>query len=286
VTFPLACADFTFPLLGHDQALDLIATLGFEGVDIGLFEGRSHLRPSSELTAPESAGQSLGRRLSDRGLACADVFLQMDPDFRAYAVNHPDAARRATARDWFERTLDYAAAAGAGHVTTLPGAEFEGESRGESLARCRGELAWRVERAAARGLVLGVEGHVGSIVAEPKSLGELVAGVPGLTLTLDYTHFTRSGLPDAAVEPLIEHASHFHVRGARRDRLQVSFAENVIDYGRVLEALRETGYRGFVGVEYVWIDWERCNEVDNVSETILFRDFLRERMAAWTEGGR
>ena len=35
------------------------------------------------------------------------------------------------------------------------------------------------------------------------------------------------------------------------------------------------GYAGYVGVEYVWIDWERCNEVDNLSETILLRDLLR-----------
>ncbi len=39
----LACADFTFPLLPHANALDLIAMLGIKGVDIGLFEDRSHL---------------------------------------------------------------------------------------------------------------------------------------------------------------------------------------------------------------------------------------------------
>ena len=39
--------------------------------------------------------------------------------------------------------------------------------------------------------------------------------------------------------------------------------------------MRRVGYPGYVGVEYVWIDWEHCNEVDNVSETILLRDFLR-----------
>ena len=44
--FKLSCADFTFPLLPHDDALDLIAKLGVEGVDIGLFEGRSHIQPS------------------------------------------------------------------------------------------------------------------------------------------------------------------------------------------------------------------------------------------------
>ena len=36
----LACADFTFPLLPHRSALELISLLEFDGVDIGLFEGR------------------------------------------------------------------------------------------------------------------------------------------------------------------------------------------------------------------------------------------------------
>ena len=83
-------------------------------------------------------------------------------------------------------------------------------------------------------------------------------------------------MPDQEVEPLIAHASHFHARGARPGRLQASFKENIIDYGRVLDVMRQVGYAGYVGVEYVWIDWEHCNEVDNVSETILMRDYLRE----------
>ena len=98
----------------------------------------------------------------------------------------------------------------------------------------------------------------------------------GLTLTLDYTHFTRDGRPDSEVEPLIPLASHFHARCARPRRLQSSFKENAIDYGRILDVMAEVGYPGFVGVEYVWIDWEHCNEVDNLSETILLRDHIRK----------
>jgi hypothetical protein len=74
---------------------------------------------------------------------------------------------------------------------------------------------------------------------------------------------------------LIAHASHFHARCARAGRLQASFKENIIDYGRVLDVMHQVGYAGFVGVEYVWIDWEHCNEVDNLSETVLMRDYLR-----------
>ena len=274
----LACADFTFPLLPHDRVLDLIALLDFEGVDIGLFEGRSHLWPSREFKQGARAGARLGRKLADRGLRCADVFLQMAPDFVPYAINHPEPARRRRARDWFLRTLDYAQAAGARHVTTLPGVNFEKAKPQDSWSRCCAELAWRVEQAVQNKIIFGIEAHVGSLATNPPAAQRLVRDVPGLTLTLDYTHFTRCGLPDKTVEPLVQHASHFHARGARKGRLQAAFKQNTIDYARVLQMMQQTHYRGYIGVEYVWIEWEHCNEVDNLSETIQMRDFLRREM--------
>lgn len=271
----LACADFTFPLLEHQQVLDLIAMLGFDGVDIGLFEGRSHLHPSAQFDHLRQNAKRLRDQLAQRRLACADVFLQMDNDFARFAVNHPGRSRRKKARDWFLKLLDYVSAVGAGHVTVLPGMYFDDEPKRDSWGRCCDELAWRVERSQSSGLILGVEGHVGSIAPRPKALARLVRDVPGLTLTLDYTHFTRIGLPDVEVEPLIEHASHFHVRGARRGRLQTSFDKNTIDYRRIVEVMQRTDYIGWVGIEYIWIDWEHGNENDCLSETIRFRDLLR-----------
>ncbi len=271
----LACADFTFPLLTHDQALDVIAMLGFDGVDIGLFQGRSHLQPADQFADAHEPARQLRRKLDERGLTCADVFLQMDADLGAYAINHPEPGRRSKARDWFERTLEYAIECGCGHVTALPGVAFDGVAAGDSLALACAELAWRVERARQAKLVFGVEAHVGSIVPTPPETQRLVQTVPGLTLTLDYTHFAYAGLPDSQVEPLLGYASHFHVRGACRGRLQASFKDNQIDYRRIIRVMNELNYPGYVGIEYVWTDWQHCNECDNLSETILFRDFLR-----------
>ena len=276
--YRLACADFTFPLLPHDRVLQLIAMLEFEGVDIGLFEERSHLWPSREFEDVGSSSRQLKQKLDDCGLKAADIFLQMAEDFAPYAINHPEAKRRQKARDIFLQTLEYAAGCGCKHVTTLPGVHFEIESREVSLARAAEELTWRVDQAQKHEIIFGVEAHIGSIVPDPESAGQLVERVPGLTLTLDYTHFTRLGIPDSAVEPLIEYASHFHTRGAARDRLQESFARSVIDYERVFEAMQASQYQGWIGIEYVWIDWEHCNECDNISETIRFRDFFRELM--------
>jgi hypothetical protein len=77
------------------------------------------------------------------------------------------------------------------------------------------------------------------------------------------------------VEPLIQYARHFHARGAREGRLQESFAHNTIDFARVVEVMEVTDYSGWIGLEYVWTEWERCDECDNLSETILLRDFFR-----------
>jgi sugar phosphate isomerase/epimerase len=276
--YKLACADFTFPLLPHDKVLQLIAMLEFEGVDIGLFENRSHLWPSREFVQLHSAAQRLKSQLDAHGLAAADIFLQMDPDFTPYAINHPEEARRQKARDWFMRTLEYAGQVGARHVTTLPGVEFDDAAPADAWQRAVDELHWRVEQAQHFGVVFGVEPHVGSIVPDPRLAMKLVDQVPGLTLTLDYTHFVRLGMADVEVEPLVALASHFHVRGARPGRLQAMFKDNTIDYARVLNIMRATGYTGWLGIEYIWLDWEGCNECDNISETILFRDHIRAQV--------
>ena len=275
MTLKLACADFTFPLLSHEHVLQLIAMLEFKGVDIGLFEERSHLRPSTEFENVTQSARRLKNRLDACGLEAADIFLQMGLDFKSHAVNHPEASQREKARDWFIKALDYAVECECEHVTGLPGAHFETEPYDDSFARAADELNWRVDQAKTRGLVYGVEAHIGSLVPQPELAEKLMQQVPGLTLTLDYAHFTRIGLPDAAVEPLVKYASHFHVRGARNERLQETFANNTINFKRILEVAQASGYSGWFGVEYVWTEWENCNACDNLSETILFRDFVR-----------
>jgi sugar phosphate isomerase/epimerase len=224
-----ACADFTFPLLPHEKVLQLIAMLEFDGVDIGLFENRSHLWPSREFAHLDQSARRLKTQLDALDLAAADIFLQLAPDFVPYAINQPDPARRQHAREQFARTLAYAARVGAHHVTTLPGVEFDDLAPGEAWQRAVDELHWRVEQARQYGIVFGVEPHVGSIVPHPQLAANLVAQVPGLTLTLDYTHFVRLGMPDAEIEPLVASASHFHVRGARPGRIQAAFKDNTID---------------------------------------------------------
>ena len=275
----LSCTDFSFPLLDHDRALAVIALLSLRGVDIGLFEGHGHLKPSRELKQPEKNGAKLERRLAAHGLKAADIFLQIHASFAEFAVNHPAAHRRTLARDQFLRALDYANAAGADHVTILPGVKFADEPRTASVSRSTDELAWRVVQAQAMKLQLAVEPHIGSLVDTPELAMDLMRCVPGLGFTLDYAHFTRAGIADARIEPLTKFATHLHARTARRGRLQSSLKENTIDFPRALKALAKHKFAGWIALEFVWIDWEHCNEVDIISETVQLHKLLADAAA-------
>ncbi len=270
-----ACADFTFPLLPHDKVLSLVAMLDCEGIDIGLFSGRSHITAETEFQQINQRARLLQNQLKDRGLVATDVYLQLDLDLSLFAINHPDETRRQYARDNFVKLIDYAVAVGADHITTLPGMYFKNEEKAASLQLAHEELNWRLEQVAGSGLSFGVEAHVGSPFATPEDAKALIDAVPGLTLTLDYTHFIRNGFTQEEVDPLLTHASHFHARGARKGQLQVSMADNTIDYVKITENLKKMNYSGWIGLEYIWINWEGCNQVDTLSETITLRDIIK-----------
>ena len=280
MSFQYACADFTFPLLSHDNVLKLIAMLGFDGVDVGLFQDRSHLQPVSEFAQLTQNAQKLRKSLDANGLLLCDVFLQTANDFASVAINHPEEAVRRKARKFYEQTLEYACEAGGKHITILPGVVFEEEGRAASLARACEELLWRIDLAGRHGLILAVEPHVGSLGGTPADALELANACPGLTFAVDYTHFTKQGFSDAEIQPLLRYASHFHARGAKPGALQTVVSESTIDYAAVIRQLQALQYKGYIGVEYTWNDWENCNKTDNVSESILLKRLLQNAEAS------
>jgi sugar phosphate isomerase/epimerase len=280
----LACGDHSFPLLEHDQVCDLVAALGFDGIDIAVMGNRSHIRP--EVVRDDVAGWAgrIAERLERRGLAVADVFLIPWTDLEVMTPNHPDEAERLRSRELFVAMLELARRIGSPGITQLPGLEFEGHAHADSLGRAARELSARVALAADAGLALSIEPHVGSVAERPADTLELLERTPGLTLALDHTHYVRQGIAVEETDALLPYARHYHARCARPGRLQTRMADNTIDFERVVGGLREHGYDGYLAVEYVWTEWERCNECDNVSETVLLRDRLRAALAGepWT----
>jgi sugar phosphate isomerase/epimerase len=275
----LACADFTWPLLPHHSVLALIRMLGVEGLDLGVFGNRSHVRPEMVRGNIPYWSGVLKERIDGHGLELADFFFQPWSDFETMAPNSPDPKQQEEATALFHDMLEMAHLLGAPGITMLPGVRFGDEPWDRSIRRSSEALKWRVDAARERNIRLSVEGHMGSNVDTPEKLAELVHLTPGLELTLDYTHFTYSGIADSNVEPLLDHARHFHCRGAAPGHLQTIFEENTIDYPRVIRRMQEIGYDGYFAVEYAWTEWGDFKRTDNTSETIQFRDMARAVLA-------
>lgn len=273
-----ACADYTFPLLPHNKVLDLIKLLECPGIDIGLFSGRSHLRPESEFENTKSNARKLKQKLETRGLIASDVFLQLDIDLAKMAINHPNKKIRQYGRDQFLNLIEYATELGADHITCLPGMFFPEVEKQESLDLIHEELNWRLEQVKKTELSFGVEAHIGSPFINPTSALNLVETIEGIQLTLDYTHFICDGYEQNTVDPLLYYTNHFHARGAKKGRLQANMSENEIDYNKVISAMKLVGYQHWIGLEYIYIEWERCNEADTISETIRLREVIEN---AW-----
>lgn len=270
----LSCADFTFPLLPHEDVLSLIRLLGLDGVDLGVFSGRSHWTPEMILPDVPAAAKQVKSSLDRHGLIAADVFLQTGEEPPLRAANDPDASIRQANRETFRHILDFAVRLGAKHLTGLPGVWHAGIDKSTDWALAAEEARWRKAEAAGAGIEYAVEPHVGSLTPDPTSAMRF-AQETGVTLTLDYGHFVYQGMAPDAADVLLPHTSHFHARGGANGQLQSTMKDNIINFTSIRDALAKRGYPGWMCLEYVWIDWEGCNRTDNVSETILLRDLLR-----------
>ena len=275
----LGCADFTWPLMTHEDVVRHIAALGFDGIDLGLFEGRSHVQPGMVRQDVAMWSGVIGERLATAGLEAADVFFVPSFNLEDLAPNHPDRAQRDGGFEAFCDILEFARRLGAPGMTMNGGIPLEGQTYSESLELSVGELTRRVEAAAEHDIEVRVEASVNSNTPTPEMALELVDAVPGLKLTLDYCHFVYQDIPESDVHPLLEHAAHFQCRGAAPGRMQVRFQENTIDYRGVIERLMAQGYDAYFSIEYVWIDIWECNRTENTMETIQFRDFVKAVLA-------
>ena len=276
----LTCTSFSFPLLPFETSLRQIALLDIPFVDLGAHADGSHLQPGEIERDPLRQADLVTRAADAAGVGIADLFPTFGEGFRDRAVNSPDAETGRANRRRFEAFVEFCRRAECPGITLLPGIVWPdlGPERSFELARER--LTQLVEIGRSAGLRLSVEAHLESVVEEPEQALALVEAVPGLQLTLDYSHFVAAGIDVERVHPLIPHAGHFHARQAAPGHLQRPHGAGTLDFGDIVRRLREASYSGRVCVEYTWQEWRGCNTEDVVSESVLLRDELRSHFAA------
>jgi sugar phosphate isomerase/epimerase len=273
----LACSTGSFPSISPLAVrVAVLRLLGFTAIDVLVTDLGE---PS---TAAMFSDDRIGRQLravcEREEMSVSDVFLVPGAGFEELAANHPHASAREAFSDLFERALLFAKTLDSPGVTILPGLEWASEDRAQSLARAQSELARHMANAHGKGLELSVEPHRWSLVASPAAVVELLDGVPGLKLTLDYSHFVYQGTAQDSIEPLLGHSRHLHMRGAREGKMHTILEQNMIDFKRIFEVLSQIDYAGYVALEYEPVQMDRgdADPYDVVSETVRLRDLLAD----------
>lgn len=275
----LTCTSFSFPLLSFAEAAKVIALIGIPNLDVGAHEGGCHVQPSQIEADPSGVADAIRRAVGEAGLGVSDFFPTFGHGFRDRPVNTLDPSAREANLGRFRAIVQVAQAIGARGMTLLPGVIWPEIGPERSFEQAVVELRRLVPIAHDAGLRLSVECHLESVAESPRQAWELVAAVPGLTLTLDYSHFIANAyLPDE-VHPLIPYAGHVHARQARTGYLQASHWNGTLDFVDIARRLTAAGYSGDICLEYTWQEWRGANNVDVLMETILLRDQLRPLLA-------
>ncbi|WP_333767954.1 EboA domain-containing protein [Streptomyces sp. IBSBF 2435] len=238
-----------------DEALDVIAGLGYEGVALTL--DHAHLDPFD----PDLAGhlRTVRRRLDALGLAVVvetGARYLLDPWHKhSPTLLHEDADGRETRIDFLERAVRIGAGLGAEAVSFWSGVLPGGTSpeRGwELLAEGCGRLA---QTAAREGVVLGFEPEPGMLVedlAGYRRLRDALGAPASFRLTLDIGHcrcLESESVADCVriAGPDLVNVQIDDMRRGVHEHLE--FGEGEIDFTPVLAALAEVGYGGLVAVE-------------------------------------
>src|SRR6185436_968249 len=149
----------------------------------------------------------LNRIKAQTGLSFVDAFPHLPPSF---STNHPDPAVRAEHRTQWTAFLDFAVAIGLSGVTFSPGRFWPEQTPSADFERGAVELRYFVEEGKRRGLFIRIEPHIESVTWTPDLTLQMLDAVPGLSLTLDYSHFVFHSIPEEQIARLDPHATHWH----------------------------------------------------------------------------
>lgn len=271
----LAVHSFQFPLLPFEKVCEVISALEIPAVDIGALKGYAHLEPDEIESNPDAVVEKVRRAVGEQELRVSDFFPSFGTGFGERPVNDPDSSTHRANLKRFQVYVDVAQKIGSPGITLLPGIVFPEMGVERSLDLAAGSFQEFLPIAEEAGLRLSFEAHIGGLLETPEDVLTFLDEVPGLTVTLDYSHFVAKDIPVERVHPLLARAGHFHFRQTKPGQVQVGAREGVLDPVDIALRLQASGYDGYFTIEYTWQDWENCKNVDTISETILVRDQIR-----------
>lgn len=308
----LACHTWGFSDMPLEEAIQTIARLGFNYVDLG---SGPHFDTDAAARNPKREARAILELFDYFHLELTDLYILLP------ALSSADEGRRLYEVKLLERLLPFAAELGVPGITLSPGIETPEiteaklphgraiELRPSEKPDPDAEMVTYtapnleedqpeapeappppptpfdyavdsfqriIELIEDTDLRLSFEPHLDSVAPTPEKALRLLEEVPGLSLTLDWAQFTAQGIITREIEPLLQHTAHVQLRQATRGRLQTPYHEGIVDLGQIVELLVRNDYRGAISVEYMnRSGWHGLAALDIVRETGLTRDEIR-----------
>jgi sugar phosphate isomerase/epimerase len=246
-TTPLAFCSISALDRSLEAAAALAAAQGLDGLEVTARP--PHLDPR----APRSAIRAAGRGVRAAGL---DVVA-----YGSYLGRRDALGEDAHGAAAGEREAGVAAALGTRLLRVW--ADCVAEDADQGFARVVATLCAACDAAAAEGVVVVVERHVGSFADTPERIERLLGAVARPNLALNYQVLDLLPQREAAAQPddarrLAPLARYFHLKNTRPAADGAgpmppggSLSGGVLDYRALLAAAFEAGYAGPLAIEFL-----------------------------------
>lgn len=243
----VAASTGCFSGLGFLETIDKLADLEYTTMEVLVNEDHGQIRPSEFATKFDSFVQICR---TSRRVTPVSFFFDVDPEDPKYYEYFEACSRLAKA----VKVVSISVRSG------KLGTPFNGEV--ERLRRL-------VETGVHDGVHVGIMTESDSLTETPETVGSLCKSVPGLTVTLDPSHYIYGCPKPKDYDSLIEHVSHVRLRDTTKDQFQVQIGQGVIEYGRLVIQLGKVGYR-----RALCVDLAELPNVDPIAELRKMRYLL------------
>ena len=263
----MALATWSFPYCSLPEVVGITKALGLDAVDMGI-DYKASVGREALLADPKSTGLAL----RDYNVDMPCFYYRFGENLDERNIAHP-AFFEENLTD-FEKIISFCLAAGIKTVFILPGVVNPGQSVADAIEVAAKAFNAFIPIAVKAGIALTFEPHVRSITESPSVTLNLLDRVPGLKLTLDYSHFVCLGFRQEDIDPLAVHAAHIHLRQAKPGELQAKFDEGTLNFPAMIGTLTEVGYDGYLVLENVHQTYMNSLYDDVLTEVIRMRDLV------------
>jgi len=201
--------------------MERLADLEYSAAEVVVDETLGQLRPSELAEKFDSTIQACK---SSRRITPVSFFYNVDPNAEKYFEH-------------FATLCQLAKALKVVSISVLPaklGAFFNTEVE---------RLQKLVHLGNREGIHVGLITLGDSLTESPETVGSFCKTVPGLTVTLDPTHYIYGCPKPKDYDSILDYVSHVRLRDSTKDNFQVQIGQGVIEYGRLVIQLGLAGYK-------------------------------------------